>query len=403
MQHAWLPSSRVARRPDEAPLRTISVTALRRLVVSAQGYASRSRAGSTREAEAAIHRLSCVQLDSISTVERSHRIVLGSRIGDFPRDAVSRLLGAGRVFEYWAHEACLIPIEDWTLFLPQMQKGGRRWYGEVEATHPHLRADVLAEIEARGPLGSRHFEGAATQGQMWGWKPAKRMLELLWNHGELVVAGRQGFQRLYDLPGRVLPPEVLAAQAPPEPERLRRLALLAVRARGALTESGIVEHWRLKGGAARVRSAVDGLVADGLLERLAVEDGGAPVVMVTGVDLEPAPPTAAVLLSPFDNLLWDRPFARRVLGFDHLIEVYKPEPQRQYGYYVLPFLRDDRIVGRVDLKSERAGGELVVRGVHREAGVRVSGAFDDALDVALDRLRRVVGLERVVRGPPGQA
>ena len=156
-----------------------------------------------------MRRLSCVQLDSISTVERSHRIALGSRIGAYPREAVSNLLRRGKLFEYWAHEACLIPAEDWPLFRPAMQVGGRRWYGEVDRTHPHLREDVLAAIRERGALGSRHFDGAARQGEMWGWKPAKRMLELLWNHGELVVAGRQGFQRLYDLPERVLPREVL--------------------------------------------------------------------------------------------------------------------------------------------------------------------------------------------------
>ncbi len=127
-----------------------------------------------------------------------------------------------------------------------------------------------------------------------------------------------------------------------------------MRARGALTESGIVEHWRLTGGTKRVRPAVDGLVADGLLERLDVDDGGARVLVAAGTDLDPPAPTAAVLLSPFDNLLWDRPFARRVLGFDHLIEIYKREHERRYGYYVLPFLRGDRIVARLDVKSERA-------------------------------------------------
>ena len=232
---------------------------------------------------------------------------------------------------------------------------------------------------------------------MWGWKPAKRMLELLWNHGELVVADRTGFQRLYDLPERVVPRDVLDAAHVPEAERLRALVLAAVQARGALTEAGIVEHWRLRGGVGRVRSAVDGLVADGLVERLAVEDDGPRVIVAADADLDPPTPTAAVLLSPFDNLLWDRPFARRVLGFDHLIEVYKPAPQRRFGYYVLPFVRRDRVVARVDLKSERAEGTLVVRAVHREAGVRASTAFDDALDGALDRLRRVIGLERVRR------
>ena len=176
-----------------------------------------------------------------------------------------------------------------------------------------------------------------------------------------------------------------------------RWPLKAVAGRGALTEAGIVEHWRLKGGVARIRALVDDLVADGLLERVSVDDGGAPVIVLAGADLAPARPTAAVLLSPFDNLLWDRQFARRVLDFDHLIEVYKPEPDRTFGYYVLPFLRGDRIVGRVDLKSERSEGTLLVKAFHREPGVRASSALDDALDRALDRLRRACGLETVRR------
>ena len=376
---------------------SIPVAAVRRLVVGEQGYAARARRGTAAEVEAAVRRLSCVQLDSISAVERSHRIALGARIGHYPRDADSGLLARGRLIEYWAHEACLLPADDWPLFRPAMQVGGRRWYGEVDRTHPHLREHVLAEIRERGPLGSRHFDGAARKGEMWGWKPAKRMLDLLWNHGELVVAGRQGFQRLYDLPERVLPPAILDAPSPSEPERLRELALRAVRARGALTEAGVVEHWRLRGGTARVRPAVDGLVADGILERLAVADGGPPVLVAAGTELDRPAPTPPVLLSPFDNLLWDRPFARRVLGFDHLIEVYKPAPERRFGYYVLPFLRGDSIVGRADLKSERASGTLVVRAFHREPGVRASAALDDALDRALDRLRRVIELETVLR------
>ena len=375
----------------------VSLTAVRRVAIDAQGFAARARRGTIAEVESTIGRLSCVQLDSISTVDRSHRITLGARIGAYPADAVSRLLREGRLIEYWAHEACLLPAEDWLLFRAEMENGGRRWYGAVDRTHPHLREHVVDEIRSRGPLGSRHFEGAARQGEMWGWKPAKQMLELLWNHGELVVAGRQGFQRLYDVPERVLPRAVLDAPTPAEPERLRTLALRAVQARGALTERGIVEHWRLAGGVARIRDAVASLVADGALERLAVEDGGAPVLVPTGTELDRPRPSAAVLLSPFENLLWDRPFALRTFGFDHLIEVYKPAPQRRYGYYVLPFLWRDRIVGRADLKSERATGELVVRAFHREDGVRASGALDDAFDRALDRLRRIIGLESVRR------
>ena len=375
----------------------VPLAAVRRVAIDAQAFAARRRTGTTAEVESAIRALSCVQLDSISTVDRSHRIALGARVGAHPVDAVSRLLRRGRLIEYWAHEACLLPAEDWPLLRPAMENGGRRWYGEVDRTHPHLREHVLEEIRARGPLGSRHFEGAARQGEMWGWKPAKRMLELLWNHGELVVAGRQGFQRLYDLPERVLVPELLAAETPAEPERLRTLSRRAVEARGALTERGIVEHWRLRGGAARIREAVDSLVAEGALERLTVADGGVPIVVPAGTELDRPPATVAVLLSPFENLLWDRPFVRRLFGFDHLIEVYKPAPERRYGYYVLPLLWRDRIVGRADLKSERATGELVVKAFHREDGVRASAGLEDAFDRALERLRRVIGLETVRR------
>jgi len=377
-------------------MRTISLTALRRVAIHAQRYASRSRSGTAREVEEAIRRLSCVQLDSITAVERSHRIALGSRVGVYPRETVSRLLGRGRIFEYWAHEACVIPVEEWPLFRSKMSRH-HPWRGDVVAEHPDLAAEILQAIRERGPLASRDFEGKGGGG-MWNWKPAKMVLESLWNAGEIVIAGRvSGFQRLYDLTERVIPRDILEAPLPDEQTRDRELTLRAVRARGALTEAGIVEHWRFRGGTARVRPHVDSLVADGLLERVRVEDGDADVLVVTGADLDPPRPSAAALLSPFDNLLWDRPFARRVLGFDHLIEVYKPAPQRQFGYYVLPFLWRDRIVGRADLKAERAEGTLVLKALHLEQGVRPSAALNDALERALDRLRRTTGLERVRR------
>jgi uncharacterized protein len=375
-------------------MREISLTALRRIAIAAQGYASRSRSGTRAEVEESIRRLSCVQLDSITAVERSHRITLGSRVGAYPRETVSRLLGQGRIFEYWAHEACLIPVEEWPLFRSRMTHH-HPWRGDVVAEHPELAEEVRAAIRERGPLASRDFEGKGGGG-MWNWKPAKMVLESLWNAGEIVIAGRvSGFQRLYDLAERVIPREVLDAPVPDAATRDRELALRAVRARGALTEAGIVEHWRLRGGAARIRPHVDALVSDGLLERLRVEDGNGEVLVAAGADLDPPRPSVAALLSPFDNLLWDRPFARRVFGFDHLIEVYKPAPQRQFGYYVLPFLWRDRLVGRADLKSERSEGALVVKALHLEDGVRRSAALDDAFQRALERLRRTIGLEHV--------
>ena len=184
------------------------------------------------------------------------------------------------------------------------RSSGRRWRtaaaagtGRVGRTHPHLADEILAEIRERGPLASRHFEGAAGGG-MWNWKPAKAMLERLWNHGDLVIAGRQGFQRVYDLAERVIPRAQLDAPVPSEHERLRTLAEQAVRARGVLTDAGVKEHWRLKGGVARVRPAIDELVAEGRLRRLRVDDGGADVLVAADAELDRPAPRTAVLLSP---------------------------------------------------------------------------------------------------------
>jgi uncharacterized protein len=177
---------------------------------------------------------------------------------------------------------------------------------------------------------------------------------------------------------------------------LRRLSLRAVQARGVLTERGIVEHNRLKGGVARIRPHVAALVADGLLQRLEVADGGAPVLVPAGSQPD-GTANAPVLLSPFDNLLWDRQFAERVIGFSHLIEVYKREHERVYGYYVLPFLYGDRLVGRADVKADRAEGVLRVKAFHLEPGVRGSKALETAFEKALERLARVAGTERVER------
>jgi uncharacterized protein len=377
-------------------MRTISLIAARRLAISAQGYASRSRRGRAGEVEETIRRLSCVQLDSITAVERSHRIVLGSRVGEYPRETVSRLLARGRIFEYWAHQACLIPVEDWPLYRFWMTRE-HPWRGDVLDRDRKLADEVRAAIRERGPLTSKDFDGSGGGG-MWNWKPAKVVLEALWNSGEIVIAGRvSGFQRVYDLPERVLPHEVLDAPVPDPETRLRELIRRAVIARGVLTDAGVSNHWNLYGGARRIAPVAEELVADGVLERVAVEDGGAPALVAARADLDPPRPSAAVLLSPFDNLLWDRGFVRRVFGFDHVQEIFKREHERQYGYYVLPFLWRDRIVGRVDLKTERKDGTLVVKSFHLEPGVRRSGALEDAFERALDRLRRVVGVERVRR------
>jgi hypothetical protein len=373
---------------------TVSIAAIRRLVVRSQGYTARFRRARDGDVESAIRRLSAVQLDSISVVDRAHTLTLSARIGAFDVDEVTRLLRTGRIFEYWAHEASLLPLELWPHFKTTMDGDGHwGFHRRAFREHGDLVEPMLERIRAEGPLGSRDFEGPSGGG-MWNWKPAKIVLEGLWDSGRLVVAGRKSFQRQYELSERVIPRRILEAPAPPESETLRELSVLAVAARGALTEAAIREHWRWRGGRARLQPHLDALVADGRLRKVAVADGGAPFYVLPGVELDggSAPP---VLVSPFDNLVWDRSLLERLFGFRHVIEVYKREHERVYGYYVLPLLKRDRLVGRADLKHDRTEGELRVKAFHREPGIR--GDVDDALDAALTRLARVVGAETVRR------
>ena len=378
-------------------METVSVAQLRHYVVAHQGFATRFRRARASDVEATVRRLTCVQLDSIATVDRAHRLTLSSRVGAYPRDTVSRLLGEGRIFEYWAHEACLVPIEDFPLFKRRMEHlRDRHWWGRRHEHDPEVKKRVLNALREHGALPTRFFEGGGGGG-MWNWKPEKRILEDLFAAGEVVVAGRDGFQRLYDLPERVIPKRYLEAPVPAEHEFRLGYVLRAVQGRGALTEAGIAEHCRFRGGARAMRPFVDELIEQGLARRVAVDDGGAPVVVPADAAVDGAAPAVGALVCPFENLLWDRAFVERVFGFRHVIEVYKRAHERSYGYYVLPFLYRGRLVGRADLKSERADGVLRVNAFHLEPGVRRSRALVDALDGALDRLARALGLERVVR------
>ena len=370
---------------------TVTRAALRRYVVAHQGYTSRARRAKPAEVAREIARLGVVQLDSIATVDRAHRITLSTRIGGYDEKAVSALLQRGDIFEYWAHEACLLPIEDYPLFKRRMEHlADEHWWGRKRQARD-VEEVVLARIREGGALPVRAFEGKSEP--IWGWKPEKRALEQLFAAGELAIAGRQGFQRLYDLPERVIPSAFLNAPTPTDDEFHRRYALRAVQGRGALTEAGIAEHCRFRGGAREVRPHVDALIADGLVRRVAVDDGGPSVIVPADAELDGAP-TGAVLLCPFDNLMWDRPFLTRLFGFTHLIEVYKREPERVYGYYVLPLLEGDRFLGRADLKADRAARTLIVKKFTPEPGVRRKP--DEPLARAAERLAVALGLDRAV-------
>ena len=381
---------------------TLALADLRRHVIAAQGFEARHRRATPESVAAAAGRLSCVQLDSIATVDRSHRLVLGARVGKLPAGVETRLLSSGRLFEYWAHEASLLPVEDWPLFTHRMrERQVHHWFGPVIARDPTLAQHVLERIRREGPLPSRAFEGKG-KGGMWNWKPAKRMLDALWTAGALVIAAREGFERQYDLPERVIPKDVLEQEPPDERAATEALILRAVEARGALTLAGIADHYRL--GAQRdVRPHAERLVAEGQLRHEAVDDDGPDVYLLPDAAPEDAPaPRGAFLLSPFENMLWDRAFVRRAWDFDHTMEIYKPAPQRVYGYYVMPFLRGDRLAGRADVKADRAAGKLLVRKWHWEAPPPSRADEEEALR-ALARLARQLGLEAPERLPQRRA
>jgi uncharacterized protein YcaQ len=342
------------------------------------------------EVEAAIDRLGCVQLDAISAVDRSQRLVLAARVGRLQGEAINTLLRRGRVFEYWAHEACLIPSDDHRFFRAAMRDSTHHeWAQRPISEHPEIADAVMSTIRERGPVSAGDFGGAGTG--YWGWSPAKRILESLWTTGQIAVAYRRGAERRYDLPERVLPGDALGAPEPTAAERIEHFVERSVRARGLLREARAYDYYRLKGGVAAVRPAIDALCERGVLERVQVADAGVGVVAAEDVaryvEDEHDGPRGAFLVSPFDNVLWDRVEARVLFAFDHALEIYKRPHERVWGYYVLPLLDGHQIVGRVDAKADRKAGVMRALAVHWQGRPRPR-----ALRESLERLAWLLGL-----------
>jgi uncharacterized protein YcaQ len=365
----------------------------RRIVVARQEFAVRRRVATPDDVLGALQRLDCVQIDSVTAVARAHRLTLAARVGRIPPGTLNGLRRSGRIAEAWVHEASLIPATELPWYRAAMlAETEHRWYGPVLARHRRLARTILRRVEAEGPLVANDVEGSG-RGGWWEWSDAKKVLEALFSSGRLAVRERRGFTRVYDLPERLYAPEHL------EPVRdadavLRRRVERAVRSRGLVTASRIADYHRVPGGARTLRAAVEDLATTGAVVRARV---GPYEALVDPVALETtARPTGAVLLCPFDNLIWDREEADRLFGFRHALEIYTPAPKRRWGYYVLPLLVDDRVVGRVDLRADRGAGVLRVLAVHWEG--RPSPA---RLRQALVRLAWTLGLEPGV--PDGAA
>ncbi|WP_207268164.1 winged helix-turn-helix domain-containing protein [Pseudomonas sp. FW305-28] len=375
----------------------------RRLALAAQGFDGRSPPASVQPSRLnrLIERLGVLQIDSVNALVRSHYLPLFSRLGHYPRDLLDQAAWSqGRrrtLFEYWGHEASLLPLSMYPLMRWRMDRAarGEGIYQQL-ARFGHERQDVirrvLASVEEQGALGAGSLSTRQEKaGPWWDWSAEKHALEWLFAAGEVTVAGRRGFERLYDLPERVLPASILQQPLPDEAQAQRALLVHAADALGIATEKDLRDYFRL--GPADSRGRLAELEEAGELLRCEVQGWKQPAWCRPTAKI-PRKVAASALLSPFDSLVWERSRAERLFDFRYRLEIYTPVHKRMYGYYVLPFLHNERIAARVDLRAERALGRLAVHAVHEEEpGLDEEGV--QALAVNLRRMADWLGLERV--------
>ena len=379
---------------------TLSLPAARRIALAAQGFARPRPAGEVgwAEVKAVIARTQLLQIDSVNVLARAHYLPLFSRLGAYPRPVLEAAAWGRRpkrLFEYWAHEASLLPVERQPLLRWRMARAeaGQGTYGRLSAFAGERRGEaeaVLTRIREEGPLAASELEGKGSGG-WWGWSDAKQAIEWLFWAGLVTTRTRRpSFERVYDLPDRVLPPAVLAAPTPEPADAQRELLRLAARAHGVATAGDLADYFRLRPAEARPR--IDELVEAGELIRVEVRGWRTPAYLHRDAR-RPRRVEARALLAPFDPLIWERSRTERLFGVRFRIEIYTPAEKRLHGYYVLPFLLGERIVARVDLKSDRAAGELRVQAAHAEPGAPPQTA--EALAAELRLMAAWLGLERV--------
>jgi hypothetical protein len=348
--------------------------------------------------------MGALQIDTIQVVARSPYLVLWSRLGPYEPRWLDELLAEGALFEYWSHEACFLPVEDYPLYRHRMLGAGSMGWKYSRALMEERRDEVerlLATIRERGPVRSADFARTGGRGSgWWDWKPEKRMLESLFTAGELMIARREGFQRVYDLRERVLPGWD-DARLPPAEEVRRELVLRAVRALGVARAGWVADYFRM---GARGTAALPARLADsGALLRVEVEGWGEPgyvhpdhLELARDAAAGELRPRLTTLLSPFDPLVWDRGRARELFGFDYRLECYTPAPRRRWGYFTLPILRRDRLIGRLDPKAHRREGVFEVRALYLEPGVAPTRAVAADVARALRECARWHGTPEVV-------
>ena len=374
------------------------------LAIAAQGLGGPRPASATvRNLRSVVASVGTIQVDAINVLERTQFLVPFSRIGAFDRARLLAMSGPeGELFEYWGHAASLLPAADQPLFRWRMEgygvEDGSAWRAQWRAfkeQHTDYLAAVLAEVRDRGPLAASQLaDPRRRDGEWWGRRSLGRQaMEVLFAEGHLTAWRNERFERMYDLPERVLPAPVLAAPTPSTDEAHRQLLLRAAAAHGVGTVRDLADYFRIKPRTAADRLAE--LVEAGALEAVAVEGWTEPGFVVAGTRPRRPRRTHATLLSPFDSLVWERARTSRLFGFDYRIEVYTPAAKRAYGYFVLPLLLGDELVGRFDLKADRAGSSLLVQAAHIEPGADAAVVAAAAM-VELDALRSWLALDRVV-------
>lgn len=349
-------------------LRRLSLPHARRIALAAQGFADPPPKSSVNASHfrRVLRRVGLLQIDSVNVLVRAHYLPIFSRLGPYDRQRLDDYAHSDRkLFEYWGHAASLIPVEHYPLFRHRMA-GYQRLHrmGDIAAEHPEYVSAVLDEVRQRGPLTVSDLDDPKRRrGTWWSWGMGKFALEWHFARGAVTTAGRRGFTRTYDLPERVIPRQHFEADAPDEDEALRRLLLLSARSHGIGTAQDIADYHRLP--ITKSRVALEELADSGALDRVEVAGWKGPVYL----DPEARHPRkidARALLSPFDSLIWERDRTERLFSLRYRIEIYVPQKERVYGYYVLPFLLGDELVARVDLKSDRKSARLLVRASHSE-------------------------------------
>jgi uncharacterized protein YcaQ len=379
----------------------ISLAAARRIALAAQGFgAPRPAAAGWRDLARTLGRLALHQIDSVNVLVRAHYLPAFSRLGPYDRALIDRAAwgkrAERRLFEYWAHEASLLPLALHPYLRWRMERADRGLSGwkTMRAFASERRGEaeaVLARISGEGPMAASDFEQGKSRPGWWEWGATKHALEFLFWSGRITTATRRGsFERVYDLTERVLPKAILALPTPSEADAHRHLVALSARALGIATATDLRDYFRL--GPQDARAAIASLVEEGTLLPVAVESWRQPAWLHAEAR-RPRRIAAQALLAPFDPLIWERARAERLFGFRYRIEIYTPAHKRVHGYYVLPFLMDEKLVARVDLKADRQRGALVARGVHLEPGAPPETR--ERLAAELASMAGWLGLERV--------